>query len=112
MWQEIIMKLTKATLKRIIKEELEDIGEGEGQYMTKHFYTNKPIRYDDSSYHLEEAKALLEKNRKYYPKLLAMCDEDIILQELASDFEASGYGGPGSRPMSIPASVFEMALKE
>jgi len=41
-----------------------------------------------------------------------MCDEDIILQELASDFEASGYGGPGSRPMSIPASVFEMALKE
>ena len=105
------MKLTKATLKKLIKEELEEIGEGEGQYMTKHFYTDKPIRYDDSSYHFEEAKALLEKERKYYPKLLAMCDEDIILQELASKIEASGYGGPGSRVMSIPASIFEMALK-
>lgn len=105
------MKLTKATLKRIIKEELEDIGEGEGQYMTKHFYTDKPIRYDDNSHYLEEAKALLERDRKYYPKLLAMCDEDIILQEMAGKIEASGYGGPGYRPNVIPASIFEMALK-
>lgn len=104
------MKLTKATLKRIIKEELEDIGEGEGQYMVKHYYTDKPHRYDDRSYNFQAAKALLERERKKYPKLIAMCDEDALLQELAGQFDESSYGH-GQRPSLIPAIVFERALK-
>ena len=86
------MKLTKARLQQIIKEEIDEV-QASDEYQVSHPYHGKPHRYspDDRSY--KEAVRVLEKVKETYPNLVGLLNEDHLIQNLANDANSAGYGG-------------------
>ena len=111
------MKITKATLKQLIKEEL-----GAMQGESSHFGSYGDKLEFDPRRPVEEytamASSLIEKARKFYPKLIGMCDQDALQKETAGYLayvEQPGMG-PNFRSgakgvQEIPLNVIEKALK-
>ena len=110
------MKITKRQLRRIIKEEL-DATQGEsnpfGSYGDKlEFDPRRPAEE-----YTAMASSLIEEARKFYPKLVGMCNQDVLQKETAGYLawvEQPGrgpnfrMGAKGVR--SIPLGIFEQAL--
>lgn len=111
------MKLTKATLKRIIKEELEEM-EGKSSHFGSYgdeleFEPRRPVEE-----YTAMASSLIEKARKFYPKLIGMCDQDTLQKETAGYLAFADQPGMGPNfrmgaegVQSIPLGVFEKALE-
>ena len=92
------MKLTKARLQQIIKEEISSLEEEDGtqasdEYHVSHPYHGKPHRYSPDDRYYKEAVRVLEKVKETYPNLVEMLTEDHFIQNLANDANSAGYGG-------------------
>ena len=93
------MKLTKATLKRIIKEELEEMEavEEAEQYTVPNPRNSEPMRYSEDSYQMRDARKVIAMLKETYPKLmgaiLGVIEEDHLEQEMALGVDDAGFGG-------------------
>mgnify|MGYP003139950733 FL=1 len=111
------MKITKATLKRLIKEELDTMQEESNPFGS---YRDK--LEDDPRRPAEEytamAERVIERSRRYYPKLISACDQDALLKETAGYLAYTDQPGMGPNfrmgpegVREVPTSVFEAALR-
>lgn len=110
------MKITKTRLKQIIKEEL-DTMQGEsnpyGSYADKLEF--EPRRSVEE--YTAMANSLMEEARRFYPKLVGMCDPDMLLRETVGYLAFADQPGMGPNfsmgakgVRSIPLGAFEEAL--
>ena len=103
------MKLTKATLKRIIKEELEEMEavEEAEQYMVPHGYHGRQHRYPEGGSEIRNAREVLAKMKEKYPKLIDMIqiEDDHLEQHLAAAYD-SALGGGYRIPQQFMAERF------
>ena len=92
------MKLTKAKLQKIIKEEIDAVSEAE-QYMVKSSRDSKLHRHAPDSQEMELGLEVIEKMKSDFPALIErlQIDEDILQQITAEAVASSGYGGSGGR---------------
>jgi len=92
------MKLTKARLQKIIKEEIDAASEAE-QYMVKSSRDSKLHRHAPGSQEMELGLEVIEKMKSDFPALIErlQIDEDILQQITAEAVASSGYGGSGGR---------------
>ncbi len=92
------MKLTKAKLQEIIKEEIDAVSEAE-QYMVKSSWDSKLHRHAPDSQEMELGLKVIEKMKSDFPALIErlQIDEDILQQLSAEAVASSGYGGSGGR---------------
>lgn len=98
------MKLTKATLKRIIKEELKDIQEW--WVDPEEDGTDGERRYDEWGPEVAEAKKVIEIMTKKYPRIMRILSleyssslanvenpDESIEQQLAAFYDKARQGG-------------------
>ena len=97
---ENIMKITKETLKRLIKEELDAMQEQSSEKYTA------------------MAERVIERSRRFYSKLISACDPDILLRETAEYLAYTDQPGMGPNfrmgsegVQEVPTHVFEAALR-
>ena len=111
------MKLTKATLKRIIKEELEELEavEEAEQYMVPSPRNSEPMRYSEDSYQLREAREVIAMMKEKYPKLMgalmSTLKEDHLEQQMALGVDDAEYGGHRSSERYIRDNFLRIAEK-
>ena len=86
------MKLTKARLRQIIKEEIEGT-QASDEYQVSHPYDGTPHRYSPDDRYYIEAVRVLEKVKETYPNLVGQLTEDHLIQNLANDANSTAYGG-------------------
>ena len=111
------MRVTKTTLKKLIKEEL-DAMQGEsnpfGSYKDKlRFKPTRPVEE-----YTAMANALIEEARKFYPKLVSMCDQDALQKETVGYLAYADQPGMGPNfrrgaegVSDLHLGLFEAALK-
>ena len=86
------MKLTKARLQQIIKEEIEGT-QASDEYHVSHPYHGKPHRYSPDDVWYKQAVRVLEKVNETYPNLVGLLNEDHFIQNLANDANSASFGG-------------------
>ena len=109
------MKLTKATLKRIIKEELEEMGaiEEAEQYTVPNPRNSEPMRYSEDSSQMRYARESMAELKKRHPKfmgaLLSIIEEDHLEQEMALGVDDAGWGGHRNPPVYLRDNFLRIA---
>jgi len=98
------MKLTKARLKRIIKEEIDAVSEAE-QYMVKSSGDSELHRHAPDSYEMERGLLLIKQMKSDFPALIEILQiDDDILQQIAAKAVAVEHAVPG--PTLINSHLF------
>ena len=94
------MKITKATLKQLIKEELDE------------------MQGEPSEKYIAMAERVIERSKRFYSKLISACDPDILLRETAEYLAYTDQPGMGPNfrmgsegVQEVPTFVFEKALR-
>ena len=89
------MKLTKARLKRIIKEEIDAVSEA---------IYGPPTRWN-AAYEMERARKLINQQKSRFPALIEILQiDDDILQQIAAEAVAAAHAVPG--PTIIDSNLF------
>ena len=92
-------RITKSQLKRVIQEAVKkQLREQSYAPRRSSDGRNERMTMDNDSQYLEQAEAHVQKLKQLFPNIFReiLTDEDMIVQEMASDLESQAFGGERS----------------